>query len=628
MSTCRVGPRPADVQRPLGLSAVSPAVLLLLVGCATGTPWGRGMAGGAAPLRLTPASFQVAPREQPLDSGGGGSGGEGLAPEGGPVARLAQGPEGGVRPEEVGERARRVEEARAEALVLAARHEGRDEEAAREAEADRALARVVGVCSGVEEVGAVLTFTFWVEGGALTQVSHEEARGGGREGRPVETEGLARLLRRVFADYAGRRTGEVVLRLRREEARWAVDYDATRQGSRPAEARTLPVHKQGTPANTFNALHEAASKWVGAVQVPAGGAVRVELAVQLEDGRLSGWELREVRRTREGPGGGPRPLSPEVAGHLVSVLLPFTEGLGARTVRVVLGAEHRPGEAQARGRVESARVERPPTALAYEPSWYRSMHEAILLRWREGVVEGSAWLAQKGVEEAALWMAVGIAGKGVGFFATKGLEWVPRALGREPEVAAGWLRSALKRLSGQEKKIFEQLWQKVALEGEQALSRAERETLRGLFVRIEQAIQQPLSEGMKDTLRNTAREYYKKLYPQFAKIMDEKGSGLPIHHRRQLEHAHLFPDEDINAEKNLAMLQRYVHSKINMLWGRFRKARPNPTADEVRRAAEIIDRQFEPWYHRVSDPPGLLKTAEEAREAALHELRNRFPGLD
>ncbi|HYO57803.1 hypothetical protein [Archangium sp.] len=76
------------------------------------------------------------------------------------------------------------------------------------------------------------------------------------------------------------------------------------------------------------------------------------------------------------------------------------------------------------------------------------------------------------------------------------------------------------------------------------------------------------------------------------------------------------------------MLQKYVHEEINFLWGRFRKARPNPTAEEVRRAAEIIDRQFEPWYHRVDEPPGLLKTAGQAREAALRELRSRFSGLD
>ncbi|PTL82916.1 hypothetical protein DAT35_12860 [Vitiosangium sp. GDMCC 1.1324] len=491
---------------------------------------------------------------------------------------------------------------------------------------DRALARVVGLGSEVREVGTVLAFTFWVEGGALTPMGYQEERKGSHVGRPVDAEGLARVLRRVFTEYIGRRTGEVVLKLQREEARWAVDYDATHLSVRPSEARTFPVRAQGTPAATFLAFHEAAGRWTSAVRVPSGGAARVEFEVQLEDSRLAGWRLREVRLTNEGVGGSSQPLTGEVTGHLVQALLPFTEGLGARTVRVVLRAEHRLGEARARGRVESAWVERavqPPG-----PSWYLSMHEATLLRWREGVVEGSAWLAQRGVEELALWMAAGIIAKGLGFFATEGLEWVTRALGREPEVAAGWLRTALKRLNGQERATFERLWQKLALEGEQALSRSEREALRSLFIRLEQAIQQPLGDGLKNSLRQEARKYYAELYPQFAKSLDELRAELPIHHRRPLQYAHLFPAEDINAAENLAMLRRPIHGEINFLWEKFRKARPNPTADEVRRAAELIDRQFEPWYHRVDNPPGLLRTAEQARDTALRELRRQFPGLD
>ena len=312
------------------------------------------------------------------------------------------------------------------------------------------------------------------------------------------------------------------------------------------------------------------------------------------------------------------------------MLLPFSEGIGPRTVHLVLRAEHRLGETEARGRVESVRVERPPSAFALTPerNWYHAMHEAILLRWREDVYEGSAWLAQKGVDELALWCVGGILAKGVGFFGTKGLEWIPRALGRGPEAAAGWLRSALKRLPTEERKAFEQLWGKVALEGEQALTQGERETLRGLFVRLEQVIQQPLGTGPKEILRREARGIYRKLYPQFSRSMNDLGEELPVHHRRQLEHAHLFPDEDINAGENLAMVRRYLHLKLNFLWGRFRKARPNPTAEEMRRAAETIDRHFAPWYHRVDDPPGLSRTAEEAREAALLELKSQFPGLD
>jgi hypothetical protein len=229
---------------------------------------------------------------------------------------------------------------------------------------------------------------------------------------------------------------------------------------------------------------------------------------------------------------------------------------------VVLWAEHRQGEAWARGRVESVRVERAVQSLG--PSWYLSMHEATLLRWREGVVEGSAWLAQRGVEELALWVAGSIIAKGLGVFVPEGLEWVTRALGREPEVAAGWLRTALKRLPKEERTKFMQLWQKVALEGERALSQGERKALRGLFVRLEQVIQEPLNVELKGTLREEARAYYAELYPRFAKILDELRAELPIHHRRPLQYAHLFPAENINAAENLAMLRRSIHEEINV----------------------------------------------------------------
>jgi len=561
---------------------------LVLAGCATHRPPGGTLLTGLPPGVHPPVAMGSAESisEEPVRFAGS-AGGVGAEPS------LERG-------EEARERARRVEDARAEALVRAAREEGRESEAARKAERERALAWMVGVTSGVREVGTRLAFTFWTHEGALTPLGYREEAGGGSTGRVVEAHVLERVLRPFFTEPLGRGTGEVVLRLRREEGRWAVDFDATRQGTRPAEAKTLAVGTRGTPSATFLAMHEAMRKGLRAVQVPEEGATRVEVTVGLEDGRLTGWELVEALHTRRGPGGPARAVSPEVTGQAVQVLLPFTEGLGPRSVHLVLRVEHRAGEAEARGRVESARVERPPSALALTPeqSWYHAMHEATLLRWREGVYEGSAWLAEKGVEEAALWFVGGIIGKGLGSFMTKGLEWVPKALGREPDAAAGWLRSALKRLPAHEKEAFEQLWRKVALEGEQALTQGERQMLRGLFVRIEQVIQQPLSDKTKRELRKAAREDYKELYPQLAKILDESKGELPIHHRRQLEHAHLFPAED------------------------------NPTADEVRRAAEIIDGHFDPWYHRVDDPPGLSRTAEEAREAALRDLRSQFPGLE
>jgi hypothetical protein len=133
------------------------------------------------------------------------------------------------------ERARRVEEAQVEQLVLAAQREGRGpeaDEAARAAERERLLSHVLGMAGGVEEVGAKLAFTLWVQGGALTLLEYREEGGRGRTGRPVAGEELSRLLRLVLSEYVGHRTGEAVLTLRREETRWLVDYEATRSARR------------------------------------------------------------------------------------------------------------------------------------------------------------------------------------------------------------------------------------------------------------------------------------------------------------------------------------------------------------------------------------------------------------
>lgn len=524
------------------------------------------------------------------------------------------------------ERARQVEEERTRAVVRAARDEGREPAAARRTEAERTLRRVLALCADVERPGAALTLRFWVEGGALTLTEYQHQPGEGRLERPSPPEELTRILRLMLVGYVGNRAGEVTLRLRRGQTRWTVDYDAGPSSSRPPEARTLPVNASSPPGDALLTLEEAARRGTRAVGVASGGAVRVAYAVMLEDGRLTAFELRGVWRTREGRGEDARSLASGVADHLVRVLLPFTEGLSRRTVLVVLRAEHAPGEADARGEVESAWVERAPSPL--EQSWYLSMHEATLLRWREGVLEGAAWLSQRGVEEVALWCALGIVARGLGLFATQGLEWVTRALGREPEVVAGWLRTSLRRLTPEERKLFEGLWTKMELEGEKALSQGERKALRGLFARIERLIQEPLDSGTKDTLRQEARQYYAELHPHLAEDLRILQGKLPIHHRRPLQYAHLFPDENINSAENLAAVKHRIHSEINHVWSRFRKARPTPSADEVKQATSLIDKHFEPWYHQTHDPPGLTKTVEKTREAALRDLRNQFPELD
>jgi len=426
-------------------------------------------------------------------------------------------------------------------------------EQAASAEAARAAAHVWAVAGGVHEVGASLAFTFWVERGALTWGAYEVSGRGGAAGRPVDAEAALDSLRTIFDGYAKRRTGEVRLVLRRQESSWAMDYESNRPARRPPEAKRLPVRWEGTPALATESSTEALGRLLRAVSVPAGGAARVEVEARLEDGRIEGWELRGFQVTQPGVGGGPRAASESVRNEAGKVLLPFMEGVGPRAVRVEWVLVHREGEARAGGWVEGARVVRasPPDGLdAGAVAEYRALHEDILRRWREGVHEGFAWLAQRGVEELALWYVGGVLAKGAGFLAVRGGGIVLKALSQGKE-AAGWLRTMLTRLSGGEKRAFERLWAKVQLEGEKALSAGERQELRALMARIEQLAKTPLKSTEKDPIREQARKLYKELNPHLAQAMTTNAEKWPVHHRRPLQYAHLFPDENINSSVNL-----------------------------------------------------------------------------
>lgn len=471
--------------------------------------------------------------------------------------------------------------------------------------------------------GARLSFTFWNQHGALTLTRFSVHDLGGPAAAPVDAEATRHTLSTVLSRYSQVHTGEVTLWLHREQAHWAVGYSAS-AAPRPPEARTLPVLLRDFPAATVLASTEGLRPLLASLQVPTGGAGWAEVDALLEDGRIEGWNLRIFQLTRSG--GKPRALSPRATQQAVQALLPFTLGLGPRTVRLRLQLAHRPQDTHAHGWVEAAHVERPaplPSENAAFVAEYRAMHEHILWRWRHEVREGSAWLAQRGIEEAASWYAGGLFLKGGGYLALWAGSVTRRALARGGEAAAGWLRTALSRLPGDKKKQFEQLWAKAQLEGERALSAEEQSALRGLVEHVEQLVRTRLDIHAKKRLRDAAREHYKKLHPEFRHLLEQQGMTYPIHHRRQLEHAHLFPDLDINAGDNLAMVHEAVHKSLNRAWDRFRQLRPEPTAAEVQRAFELIDTKFKPWYHQVGKPPGsetLLGDTEKAVADALHHL--------
>jgi hypothetical protein len=175
------------------------------------------------------------------------------------------------------------------------------------------------------------------------------------------------------------------------------------------------------------------------------------------------------------------------------------------------------------------------------------------------------------------------------------------------------------------KREFEWLWAKIQLEGEHALTMEEKASLRALMEHIEQLVSTRLAPAEKNQLRRIAREHYKRIHPELAKLLEEFGDEYPIHHKRPLEYAHLFAAEDINATGNLAMVRQEVHVYINRAWSRFRQLCPEPTARQVRDASEIIDAQFAPWYDRAEESLGKSLSLDGAEEAAFRALDQLLP---
>lgn len=503
-------------------------------------------------------------------------------------------------------------------------------EAGAVAEATLALSRIWSVASGMRQVGTRLTFSFWSERSALTLTEFSASGRDGPAGQPVDDEAFQQELADVITHFAQRHTGLVHLTLERQEARWTVSY-STSPHPRLPEAKTLPVRRAGLPMSEVLFITQGVRRLLRAVHVPPGAHARVKMEVDMVDGSSEDWRLRLFEVTRPGTSGTPRSLAPEVMDEAALVLLPFTQGLGERTICLDLRLVSFPDARLAQGWVEQAFVDRPPAPAETNAAFiteYRAMHEDIVRRWREESRAGAEWAARRGAEELAVWFIGGIIGRGLGWLGGKIAPTVLRALRRGKDAAVGWLRTTLTRLPAGKREQFERLWTKVQLEGKEALSPDERDELRSLMEGLEQLIRTPLDRETKIKLRARARQAYKAAHPEFADVLDQRGVLLPIHHRRPLEHAHLFPEEDINASTNLVMVTQQVHQRLDALWTKFRRARPQATAREVDAVSRTIDQQFQPWYHRASPPPHTPYSLKEAEEAALDQLKRLFPGLE
>jgi hypothetical protein len=139
-----------------------------------------------------------------------------------------------------------------------------------EAEAALTLAQVWAVASGVHAVGARLSFTFWVEHGALTLTGYAASGRNGPLGHEVNPKAIQHTLETIIERFAQQHTGEVEMILVRGEAGWNVEYTSNRQAPRPTEAKALPVRRKGLPKDVVEAATEGIRRLLKSMEVSAG----------------------------------------------------------------------------------------------------------------------------------------------------------------------------------------------------------------------------------------------------------------------------------------------------------------------------------------------------------------------
>jgi hypothetical protein len=496
-----------------------------------------------------------------------------------------------------------------------------DLEGARRAELESTLAGMWGVASEVREVGAVLEFTFWVEGGAFTQVSLRRPERGRDLGSGVDQEAFSRELREVLPRYAEGVTGLMRLKLRREERRWRPDFQLDAEAEFPFEAKTWPVQRVGVSAEVLERLAATGREVAARVWAPAGAQVRWQVEVELEDERVLGLETHPPRSL---PGGKSVKAAPETAGTWVSVLAPFTQGLGPRKVRREGEGEHIAGSGLSRWKIVAAEVVRPPPPKPENAEVvlaYRAMHEQILREWREQTREGFQQMAVFGAEQIALLVVAGVAARGLAVVMEAAAPMIARVLAKGGTHAVGWFRSLVARAAPAEKQALGRLMAKAEAQGLEALSATERAEVLSILRRMEASAGVPLEDAAKDSLRRDAQmRFYQELHPELSAILKgHKGRAYDIHHCIPMEFAHKFPLRDINAAENLAAAAQSVHVSISRVWTRLRKLLRDPDARTVEEVERLVRKHYGRWFNKVYDNSKVSNEALEAAERAVLE---------
>lgn len=487
---------------------------------------------------------------------------------------------------------------------------------ARRAETTAALSGMRGVASHVEQVGAELVFRFWAQNGVLTLLSWK--RGAAGEGAAGKMAAFVPDLEVHLPIYVKARTGELVLTLHRERRGWDLRALTTSETSKPLEARTLPVRRTGVTADTLAQTHAVATRLAKGLRVPERGSATACVEVRLDDDRVLG-----ATPTRYESRGGPpvREPSPELVAQLVQALLPFTHGIGPRTVRLTLEAEHHRTERHARWGVIEAETLRPaPEAPPDLVAEHYALYERILREWREETQDAFLQAGVSSTEFLATWFISSLALRGgLAIFEAVAPRLAP-ILARGGTEAIAWFRTFLARVRPAEREQFHRLWTKAQTQG---LSAAEKEQLRKLMARFETLLATRLDRTASNDLRKMAqKDFYGRFHTDLAKLLlDDRGAPYPVHHRIPLEYAHFFERLNINARENLWGVHKLVHEGINNIWTTFRRAKDKATADDVRKVAAIVDRHFGRWFNQRYEASHSASALAKAEADALEEVK-------
>ncbi|HZH77645.1 MAG TPA: hypothetical protein VEY88_16590, partial [Archangium sp.] len=305
-------------------------------------------------------------------------------------------------------------------------------------------------------MGSVLEFTFWVERGALTLLSHRRRTAGGEAAQPAKAEAFTDGLRGLLSTLAENRTGALAFTLHREQGRWRVDYEALLM-EEPPEARKLPARRTGDPDRTLSTVQSMAKQVVRLLQVPAGASARMRVDLALEDDRLTGWAPGPYHAER---GGTVRPADARAAEALTLTLLPFMRGLGPRIVRLELSGTHEGRGATSQWRVEQAETLRPkPADEAVEDVLreYRLLHAEIFHRYREEMVDSVVLAGSFTLEQLALCAIGGLVGKGLHVVFEAGAPTVMQVVTRGGAEGMRWLRTQLVRAGRKDQELLRKL---------------------------------------------------------------------------------------------------------------------------------------------------------------------------